>query len=230
MNPAKPQLLTDSFQIPKRGGKKKERNSTSLPKDTKKPTRPKEPRPRRAPLTPEEARERKRVRTYANYENAKAVGQCRKCEEKAIPGQTRCETHAEEHRIDRRKNDAKRYASKKESKAANVSTKQQTSVAPRPLTDPQATEAQGSTVDETMDGQTSIPKEPSGSKEYQRRYQGERRAKRIAQGICVDSGRDDHKAAPGKTRCDECAETHRVRRRKNDADRRIREKAERQLN
>ena len=51
-----------------------------------------------------------------------------------------------------------------------------------------------------------------------------RRSERIAQKICVDAGSDRHATAPGKTRCDVCAEVHRVRRRKNDQARREKER------
>ena len=102
----------------------------STPKDSKpkvetRAKEPKEPRSKGTPLTPEQKREKQRVRDYADYANAKAVGQCRKptCEERAIPGQTRCETHAEEHRIWRREYDRKRYATAKESKSADIPTK-----------------------------------------------------------------------------------------------------------
>ena len=54
----------------------------------------------------------------------------------------------------------------------------------------------------------------------QTRSQLNRRSDRIAQRICVDAGSDNHGAAPGKTRCEDCAEIHRVGRRKSDAARR----------
>ena len=53
-----------------------------------------------------------------------------------------------------------------------------------------------------------------------------RRADRIAQGVCVDAGSDNHATATGKTRCDDCAEVHRVRRRQSERARRERKKSE----
>ena len=58
------------------------------------------------------------------------------------------------------------------------------------------------------------------------RSQQRRRSERVAQGICVDAGSDNHAATPGKTRCDDCAEVHRVGRRKGDTARRERKKSE----
>ena len=58
------------------------------------------------------------------------------------------------------------------------------------------------------------------------RSQQRRRSERIAQRICVDAGSDNHPTEPGKTRCDPCAEVHRVGRRKSDQARREREKSE----
>ena len=49
-------------------------------------------------------------------QRAKQLGICRHCRDQAIPGQTRCETCAENHRVARRKNDAERRVRKKEMK------------------------------------------------------------------------------------------------------------------
>ena len=70
------------------------------------------------------------------------------------------------------------------------------------------------------------PEQPANRRESQRRAQQTRRAERVAQGICVDAGSDNHSTAPGKTRCEDCAEVHRVQRRKYDRARREREKSE----
>ena len=225
MNRVKPQLLTDSFQIPKRGGKKKSQKSTSRTKDSKKQPTQKEPRPKRTPMTPEEKKGKQRVRDYANYENAKAVGQCRSCEEKAIPGETRCEVHLKEHRVWRRGNDRERYAAEKEASAADALTKTDSKSLPN---SPPA-ENGHKVPHEVLDENTAIRKLPAERREINNQSQRKRRAGRVAQGICVDSDSGNHKAAPGKTRCDDCAEAYRVRRRKNDADRREREKDHRGL-
>lgn len=110
---AKPQLLTDTFQLPKRGGKKKQKPAPRA-NNTKKRTPPKDPVPKKAPLTPEARRERQRIRHKEKLERARLSGQCRHCGEPAIPSQTRCETCAEKHRVSRRLNDAKRNEKTKE--------------------------------------------------------------------------------------------------------------------
>ena len=43
-------------------------------------------------------------------QRARKLGKCRNCSKPAIPGQSRCETHAEAHRQSRRRSDAKRRA------------------------------------------------------------------------------------------------------------------------
>ena len=70
-----------------------------------------------------------------------------------------------------------------------------------------------------------LPEQPANRKASTRSQQ-RRRSDRIAQRICVDAGSDNHGAAPGKTRCEDCAEIHRVGRRKSDAARRERKKSE----
>ena len=226
VNYAKPHLLTDSFQIPTRSGNKKK--STSQTKHTKKPATPKEPRQKISPLTLEEKREKQRLRDYAIRENSKAVGLCTKsnCEERAIPGQTRCEAHAEEHRVSRRESDRERRAGTKKSKGADSSTNQRTVSASKPLDGTPPTEIDGKLVHETPDKQTSAQKQPKNRQEIQRRSRKKWRTNRVAQGICVDSGPDNHNAAEGRTRCDDCAEVHRVSRRASDALRRAKTKAD----
>ena len=71
-----------------------------------------------------------------------------------------------------------------------------------------------------------LPEQPANRRAPQTLSQQRRRSDRIAQRICVDAGSDHHSTAPGKTRCDACAEVHRVGRRKSDAARRERKKSE----
>lgn len=154
MNPPKRQLFPVVLKLhrtsrkgkAKSGGKEKPSSRT---KDTKKRATPKEPRQKKTPLTPKEKRENQRLRDYAARENSKAIGQCRKCEERAIPGQTRCEEHAEEHRAWRREYDRNRYAATKKSKSADTSTDQQSNTAPRPSADSQRIETNGEPTHES---------------------------------------------------------------------------------
>ena len=177
---AKRYFSQHTFQIERHGNKKRHKQADKKPKSTSrtnnarqgKPRKePKEPRSKGTPLTPEQKREKRRVTNHAIYENAKALGQCRKptCEERAIHGQTRCETHAEEHRIWRREYDRKRRATAKESKPVDISTKQQTTAATGPLIDTPTTETDGKPVPATLDEQTSAPKQPAGRKETNNR-------------------------------------------------------------
>ena len=64
--------------------------------------------------------------------------------------------------------------------------------------------------------------QPANRRPSQTRYDMNRRSERIAQSICVDAGSNNHATAPGKTRCDHCAEG----RRKSEQARRERKKSE----
>ena len=57
-----------------------------------------------------ERKERARLVAQERRRKAKDLGLCRDCPSPAIPSQTRCELCAEEHRVSRRKNNAKRRA------------------------------------------------------------------------------------------------------------------------
>ena len=64
-------------------------------------------------------------------------------------------------------------------------------------------------------------------REIHRRTQQEKRKKAKALGMCRNC---NNKAIPDQTRCDTCAERHRMSRRRNDADRRAKIKADQDLN
>ena len=64
-------------------------------------------------------------------------------------------------------------------------------------------------------------------REIHRRTQKEKRQKAKAFGMCRNC---NNKAIPDQTRCDTCAERHRVSRRRNDPDRRAKKKADQDLN
>ena len=64
-------------------------------------------------------------------------------------------------------------------------------------------------------------------REIHRRAQQEKRQKAKAFGMCRNC---NNKAIPDQTRCDTCAERHRVSRRRNDADRRAKKKADQDPN
>ena len=68
----------------------------------------------RAERQPADAKERQRKYDANKRIMAKEQGLCRHCGDPAIEDQTRCETCAEEHRIQRRQNDANRHAKAKE--------------------------------------------------------------------------------------------------------------------
>ena len=72
----------------------------------------------------------------------------------------------------------------------------------------------------------SPPEQPANRADRRASNRSQRRSDRVAKKICVDAGRDNHGAAPGKTRCEDCAEIHRVGRRKGDKARRERKKSE----
>lgn len=117
----KRQLFVDSYPIPVPARKRKSNSNRIQPNDgaqqkSRKVTAPKEPREKRIPLTPEARRERHRADAEKKRETAKARGLCRHCSKPAIPGQTRCEKCAENHRVSRRKRNAEIRAKNKEAK------------------------------------------------------------------------------------------------------------------
>ena len=63
---------------------------------------------------PPDAKERQRTYDANKRRMAKEQGLCGRCGDPAIEGQTRCETCADEHRIQRRQNDTKRHAKARE--------------------------------------------------------------------------------------------------------------------
>ena len=117
------------FEITRPGPKRK-------PKIVRKP-KPKKEKPRKAPTpkrTPEEKREARRLheqarnrtperreyrRRYAEEQRQRArlLGRCQNCSKPAIPGLSRCEICAEANRQSRRRSDAKRRATAKETAA-----------------------------------------------------------------------------------------------------------------
>ena len=220
---AKPQLLTDSFHYPKRGTKKKQKSAAGA-KPSRKPKAPKDPKPKRVPLTPEAKKERKRTAFKRWLEGIKALGLCRDCHEPAIGGQTRCQRCAEQHRVRRREDDRRRRTAAKLS--AETLTQEPVAPASPEVTTPQAdqqaerqrakaaSEADTPThhaEDECLRGQ-----HPEGKK-TQGEYEKERRERLKASGLCRDCR---EQAIPNQTRCEACAEKHRVARRKNDTARR----------
>ena len=62
--------------------------------------------------------EYKRLYAQKRPHRARELGKCRNCSKPAIPGQSRCETCAEQHRQSRRRSDAKRRAAAKAMPAA----------------------------------------------------------------------------------------------------------------
>ena len=66
-----------------------------------------------------ERKEYQRLHEQKKRERAKELGPCRNCSKPAIPGQSRCETCAENHRQSRRRSDAKRRAAVKETATMN---------------------------------------------------------------------------------------------------------------
>ena len=141
MHYVKPQIPTDSFQLPPRNEpdsrkarKPPVRNLPPKPKVSKPPKKT-TPRVRPAKRRPEPAQaeakrqqrlvyeqqrnqspermEYRRLLAQEKRRKARELGQCRSCSNPAIPGQTRCPTCTEKHRESRRRSDAKRKTAAK---------------------------------------------------------------------------------------------------------------------
>ena len=223
---AKPQLLKDFFQYPKRGVKKQK--SATRANHSRKPKTPEGPKPRRTPLTPEARKERQRTSFKKKLEDAKSLGLCRHCREPAIEGQTRCEKCAERHRARRREDDSGRRAAAKPSEERPT----QEPVAPASPggTDPQPDQqAEHEKAKPAGEASTLTSRQEYGRPGSQRSEREEtrpsseqrQRERRKAAGLCKNCAEP---SKPGRSRCEGCSEKQRVEEREA----RARKKAERQ--
>ena len=222
----KTQLLADTFQFSKRGLKKKQKEAARAER-SKKPKTPKDPKPKRVPLTPEARKERQQVRFKERLEEAKALGLCRHYHNppvKAIEGQTRCQQCAERHRVRRREDDSKRGAAAKlsEEKPTQGPVAPASPEATAPQPDQQAEYRNARAVCEvstpTHRAEAERPKGTSPQRQKTwRESQKKRREEAKELGLCRDCREP---AIPDQTRCETCAEKHRVGRRQYDAARR----------
>ena len=223
MNHAKTQLLTDTFRYAKRNSKKQKLELRADNTKTRKLT-PKEPVPKRIPLTPEERRERQRAAFRAAFkeklEKAKSLGLCRHCGEPAIDSQTRCDSCAEKHRISRREHDRKRRST--EPPTLQTTPPVPPSEAPEPAKAANQRRPKRATEPSAPPRRQQRPeRQEAGRRSAQENRQ---RAKQL--GLCRHCSAE---AIPGQTRCETCAEKHRQARRKSDAARSARKKAQREL-
>ena len=104
-------------------------------------------------------------------------------------------------------------------RVSNASEKAKAPPAPK-------TELIGSTASVDKGQSKTSPAAEQDKAQKNRDYVKKRRAHRVANGVCVDAGSDDHAAAPGATRCDHCADVHRKGRLQYDRNRRARQKHE----
>ena len=216
---------------PKRTAKTKGQKPESKANNHKKPTPAKEPQPKQIPATPEAKRERQSIWNKERSTRAKALGLCRHCEKPAIQGQTRCERCAEKHRVTRRAYDIKRRAVAKRAKDelthkaavpdlpknAPPHPTNRTSHSPPKVADKSPTF-------EARQEYERLRQQRPERKEAQRRKAHRKRQRAKELGLCRDCMKP---AIPDQTMCEICAEKHRQRRRKNDAGRRAKAKAER---
>ena len=225
MNHVKTQLLTDTFRYAKRNSKKQKPGLRADNTKTRKLKTPKEPVPKRIPLTPEERRERQRTAFKEKLEKAKSRGFCRHCGEPAIEGQTRCEPCAEQHRVSRREHDRKRRSTGKhpdEPPTLQTTPPVPPSEAPEPAKAANQRRPKRATEPSAPPRRQQRPeRQEAGRRSAQENRQ---RAKQL--GLCRHCSAE---AIPGQTRCETCAEKHRQARRKSDAARSARKKAQREL-
>ena len=231
MHYGKTQLLTDTFQYPKRGAKNKNQKSATRANHSRKPKAPKDPKPKRTPLTPEARKEQQRTRFKEKLQEAKALGLCRRYHDppvEAIAGQTRCHDCAEKHRLQRREYDKRRHAAAKpsEKKLPQEPVVPASSNATAPQLDQQDEHRKAepvriaSTPTDRREYERRRRQHPE-RQEFQRQSQKRVREKRKASGLCKDCRQP---AISGQTRCQACAE----KRRAKDKEARARKKAETQ--
>ena len=137
-----------------------------------------------------------------------AAGLCDACEGPPIPGQTRCEACAEKHRISRRKSDAKRRGQPAPEKKTHSQS---------PTKHRRANTARKTAQSEERRAYDRLRSQRPERKETARQIAKNRRDRRIAAGLCDAC---EGPPIPGQTRCEACAEKHRISRRKSDAKRR----------
>lgn len=220
----KPQLLTDTFYLAKRSGKKIGQQAAPRPNNTKKNAPPKAPASKRVPLTPEAKKEKRQAQWRERYGKAKALGICRSCGDPAIEGQTRCEGCAERHRASRRVYDQRRRSTAKQTEEnltskplAQDSTKSATQQPARKVSGPGPALSSGRSNSANRREHEHLRRQHPERREAHRRIAQERRQKAKELGLCRDCRAE---AISGQTRCETCAEKHRISRRTYDVKRR----------
>ena len=211
--------LHHTFPLPRRS-QSIQKASKRLSKNKKRPSAPRENTPPdedrrrlRSRQTPDQRRkydrsrnqspERKeynRQRRHQDRQTARETGKCRGCPNPSLPNSGRCQACTEKHR----KYSVARRARQKSEREIN---EQGRSPSPAQHLGPNTGE-------------------PEGQRAHPQQYQCGQLETAKAIGKCKHCPQP---AIPGQTRCESCAEKHRISRRKNDTDRRARQKAERQL-
>ena len=183
---------------------------------TQKPTHPKHPE-----LTPDQNKEFKRVRAAEELQRRDELDLCRDCPNQAIKGQTRCPDCAKKH-----SQDQNQQRSRAETK--NGLTQESHIV---PGTEGPAKKAYSQSPTKTRKVSPSDKNATSVKRQEYERLRSQRPERKEAARQAAKNRRHDHIAAglcvvcegppiPGETRCEVCAEKHRIARRKSYAKRR----------
>ena len=194
-------------------------NTTSRSKKPNHPNRPK--------LTPEQNKEFRSVRAAEERQRRQELGLCRECPNQTIKGQTRCPDCANKHSKAQKQQSSPAETGKgpiQERHTAlttEVPSKKAHSQSPtkqhKPTPDSETTASVKRQEYEQRRSQRPERKEAA------RQAARKRRDRRIAAGICVVC---EGTPIPGETKCEVCAEKHRIARSKSQAKRRGRPTSE----
>ena len=202
--PRKPKTTTPDHKRP---------NTTP---QSKKPTQTKSPK-----LTSDQNKEFKRVRAAEERQRRKELGLCQECPNQAIKGQTRCPDCAKKHSNAQNKQPSPAGTGKgpiqESHNVLGTEGPAKKTHSQSPTKKRKASPTSKTAASEERRAYDRLRSQRPERKETARQIAKKRRDRRIAAGLCdVCEG----PPIPGQTRCEECAEKHRISRRKSDAKRR----------
>ena len=183
-------------------------NTTSRSKKPNHPNRPK--------LTPEQNKEFRSVRAAEKRQRRQELGLCRECPNQTIKGQTRCPDCANKHSKAQKQQSSPAETGKGpiQERHTALTTEDPTKKAhPQPPTKQRKASPPSETA-ATVKRQAydRLRSQRPERKEAARQIAKKRRDRRIAFGLCVVC---EGSPIPGETKCDTCAEKHRIARRKS---------------
>ena len=189
---------------------------------TQKPTHPKHPE-----LTPDQNKEFKRVRAAEELQRRDELGLCRNCTNQAIKGQTLCsgcdKTHGEVQKQQRSRPRTGKGLTQESHIVLRTEGEGKPENSPSPTKQRKQSPSDKNATSVKRQEYERLRSQRPERKEAVRQAVKKRRHDRIAAGLCVVC---EGPPIRGETRCEVCAEKHRIARRKSAAKTRGRPTAE----